>query len=830
MLRKIGIIFVLSTILLSSNPSFLYPIANGQSEISTRNRVVIIAPPDSKDAAEYSNVFSIIGLPTSVEDYQDLNLIDWSTIKLLVIPGASARFIGDNTSKILSELANGMMLYSEQESALTKRIGLVFRNEFISVSRMVDINHEDIEIRWPNWQSVSPITNSNLKIYAKDFDSGLPLVAGGTYKTGKYIYSAVELGKAGQRGYESVPFLHEYIKDWLSLESSSNRPRLSVFLDWGYYYNQNPFTLADRLKSYGVTAVHLSAWYEPDQISTFSANFIDACHSLGISVYAWFQLPMITKSFWDDNPQWREKTGENLDAYVNWRYLMALQDPDCMESAQMELRKVISNYNWDGVNFSGLYFESPMGFSTPGDFTPMSLSFRNQFKVVYGYDPLLLFNKESPYYYKNDKEHLDQLIEFRTQTLEKITSRLLSFVKSLENNSLLDIQITQLDSFYGDNIKQNTGVASDSYLRLQSEYNFTYRIEDSFLKWGNGIERFGKVSTHFREGYSKPYSTGFSFNLFERDFITGTTKQQTGLPLLAVLYEANKHADSISIKNLSSTYDHDLKRISGVLSGTTSLIPLSDNSWRTRNDRTVMYPIQTDKKNFLLDHKPWPFVGVNNVWVPAGGHQVDYLESFNQSYSNLRITDVNFELIDGSLTSEGAFFSYRTDKSTYITVNELPYIINVDDQQFIPEQIFYTKGNFTFKLPQGEHTIELITTGRTSKDIQQTVNRKLISLSTPVTVINEEFYIPVNELLEKIGAKFEWDVENESVSAEYEGHVLWLQNNNPIGRANGSSIELVSNPSMKEGKLIGSLTFIAEAFNMEIQWDKDNRIVEISWR
>ena len=57
-------------------------------------------------------------------------------------------------------------------------------------------------------------------------------------------------------------------------------------------------------------------------------SLIDACHRNGILVYAWLELPHVSEKFWDQHPEWREKTALLQDAQLDWRKLMNLTNRD----------------------------------------------------------------------------------------------------------------------------------------------------------------------------------------------------------------------------------------------------------------------------------------------------------------------------------------------------------------------------------------------------------------------------------------------------------------------------------------------------------------------
>jgi len=70
---------------------------------------------------------------------------------------------------------------------------------------------------------------------------------------------------------------------------------------------------------------------------------------------------MVSLKFWNNHPEWREKTGFLQDAKVDWRSLMNLADPRCRRAVFSEVGELLRNYDWDGVDVSELYFESTDG-------------------------------------------------------------------------------------------------------------------------------------------------------------------------------------------------------------------------------------------------------------------------------------------------------------------------------------------------------------------------------------------------------------------------------------------------------------------------------------
>src|SRR4029077_12012006 len=133
----------------------------------------------------------------------------------------------------------------------------------------------------------------------------------------------------------------------------------------------------------GITALHVGAWhfYEPSaEGDAYLARLIEACHREGILVYAWLGLPHVSEVFWDEHPEWREKTAVLQDAQLDWRKLMNLTNRDCSQAVSQGVKTLVERFDWDGVNLAELYFESLEGAANPARFTPMNDDVRKLFR------------------------------------------------------------------------------------------------------------------------------------------------------------------------------------------------------------------------------------------------------------------------------------------------------------------------------------------------------------------------------------------------------------------------------------------------------------------
>src|SRR5258708_19884126 len=105
-----------------------------------------------------------------------------------------------------------------------------------------------------------------------------------------------------------------------------------------------------------------------------------ACDRKGILVYAWLELPNVSEMFWNQHPEWREKTAVLQDAQLDWRKLMNLTNRDCFQAVSQGVKTLVERFDWDGVNLAELYFESLERAPNPPPFTPLNAASPNHFR------------------------------------------------------------------------------------------------------------------------------------------------------------------------------------------------------------------------------------------------------------------------------------------------------------------------------------------------------------------------------------------------------------------------------------------------------------------
>jgi tetratricopeptide (TPR) repeat protein len=217
----------------------------------------------------------------------------------------------------------------------------------------------------------------------------------------------------------------------LGLSPRVQSSSLSAFFDASYRSRADIDYLAKRWRAAGISSLYVAAWHnmEPDRAADgYLLKLIEACHRNAILVYAWLDLPYVSEKFWNDYPDWREKTASGRDAQIGWRKLMNLQNPECSRAAAEHVKRLLDRFDWDGVNFADAFFEPSQGISDPAQFTPMNGNVRAEFKEIADFDPKSLFDPASAHSNERDRQ---AFLQFRTVLAARVRS---DWSKNLENS------------------------------------------------------------------------------------------------------------------------------------------------------------------------------------------------------------------------------------------------------------------------------------------------------------------------------------------------------------------------------------------------------------
>lgn len=493
----------------------------------------------------------------------------------------------------------GAVLILEGESPLAFSLGFRPTKQTVTVTSLRDVHEPGMRIvlekpiELSRWDVPAGAT-----VFTAERWTGAPMVAG--YRSGKgaVLWSALSPGRIG---YERFPYLIHALSD-LGVEPPFRGSRLWAFFDYSYRTRVDVDYFARRWREAGISALHIAAWhfYDPDEErDAYLRRLITACHREGVMVYAWLELPHVSDKFWNDHPKWREKTAVLQDAQLDWRKLMNLNNRECFQAVSKGVSDLIFRFEWDGVNFAELYYESLEGAAVPARFTPMNDDVRAQFRSTPGgFDPIELWSKHK------DPESLGKFLKFRAGLAQKMQEEwLYEGEKYRESNSDLDIVLTHVDDRFDTRMRDALGADAGRVLPLMNRQDFTFLVEDPATIWNLGPERYPEIARRYQALTPRSDRLAVDINVVDRYQDVYPTKQQTGVELFELVHMASSAFSRVAVYFEDSISAADMRLLPAA-----SVAPLSEeraaNGWKV--DCPPGLGLRWDGP-VLVDGEPWPF-------------------------------------------------------------------------------------------------------------------------------------------------------------------------------------------------------------------------------
>jgi hypothetical protein len=498
----------------------------------------------------------------------------------------------------------------------------------------------------------------------------------------------------GARGYERFPYLLHALVD-LGLDPPFSSDRLWAFFDSSYRLRVDLDYFAARWRNAGISALHVAAWhfYDADpERDAYLQRLIAACHANGILVYAWLELPHVSEKFWDDHPQWREKTAVLQDAQLDWRKLMNLSDPDCFRAAAAGVKDLIGRFDWDGVNLAELYFESLEGLSNPSRFTPMNDTVRAQFRATPGgFDPIELFQA------RKDVPSQRAFLDFRAALARDMQRQWLAEIESIRRaRNYLDIVLTHVDDRLDTTMRDAIGADSAQLLPLLDRHNFTFLIEDPATVWNEAPQRYAEIARRYLPLTPRQDRLAIDLNIVDRYQNVYPTKQQTGAELFEVVHSAAGAFAQVALYFENSILSPDL-----------SLLPAS--AAVVIRMETIGTKLMVDSPHgvalrwtgaAMVDSLPWPVRDGSLIFLPAGAHSVEA----GADSSALQVTRFNGGLTSAqSVNANTIELSYKSSARAIAILNHTPVTVEIDGAETQPDPA----GPNAIFLPRGQHLVTI---------------------------------------------------------------------------------------------------------------------------
>ncbi len=599
------------------------------------------------------------------------------------------------------KIERGAVLILEGESPLAVSLGFRPSRQTVTVTSLRDVHEPEMRIilekpiELSRWDVPAGAT-----VFTTERWTSAPMVAG--YRSGKgaVLWSALSPGRIG---YERFPYLIHALTD-LGVEPPFRGSRLWAFFDYSYRTRVDVDYFARRWRESGISALHVAAWhfYDTDpERDAYLRRLIAACHREGVMVYAWLELPHVSEKFWNDHPEWREKTAVLQDAQLDWRKLMNLTNRACFQAASKGISDMISRFAWDGVNFAELYFESLEGAAIPARFTPMNDDVRAKFRSTPGgFDPIELWRR------RKDPESLQQFLKFRAGLAQKMQEEwLYEGEKYRESNPDLDVVLTHVDDRFDTRMRDALGADAARVLPLMTRQDFTFLIEDPATIWNLGPQRYPEIARRYQTLTPRPDRLAVDINVVDRYQDVYPTKRQIGVELFELVHMASASFSRVAVYFENSISPSDMKLLPFA-----AVAPRSEE--RTSGGVTVDCPAGLGLRwdgPVTVDGAAWPFHSRDTVWLPVGKHLVQP----GVAEIPMRILGFNGTLLQARWTGSGVEFEYESDSRAAALLEEAPAGAWVDGK--VPV-ILAAGDHTTLLLPRGRHTVVIQAPARQGKE------------------------------------------------------------------------------------------------------------------
>jgi len=632
------------------------------------------------DAGPWPQIFSAIGLTRAVGGPASLFVVRQVT------PGSVPQWI--------QRVEQGGVVVLEGESDLAAALGVKPSGKRVVVRSIVDQRAPKFGIVWETSLDI-PVFDlpKDASVLAAERWDHAPVMVALHRGSGAVLWIAASPGK---EGYERFPYLLQALND-LGVKLPFHSQRLWAFFDGSYRSRVDLDYFAERWRKAGISALHVAGWHYYEQTPESDAYLralIEACHRKAILVYVWLELPHVSEKFWNDHPEWREKTGILQDAQLDWRKLMNLSNPDCAAAVSTGVKQLISRFDWDGVNLAELYFESLEGAANPARFTPMNQNVRDEFRGLNGFDPIELFQSPTP-----DPSRLRKFLDYRADLTRRQQEKWIGQIEAIRATKPdLDFVLTHVDDRFDTRMRDLIGADAARVLPLLDQHDFTFLIEDPATIWNLGPQRYPQIATRYQPLTQHTDHLAIDINIVERYQDVYPTKQQTGTELFQLVHLAAQAFAQVALYFENSIMTADLPLLG---SAAADVDKVEQEGLRLIVDSRHGVGVPWQGPAIVNGHV-WPVRNDTTLWLPAGTSVIEPAPKD----SSLRVVDFNGELHSANVSTQGLKFSYKSHARALALLNARPRGIEIDGA-VVAEKLSESGASFVLSLPRGQHVVQL---------------------------------------------------------------------------------------------------------------------------
>jgi hypothetical protein len=392
-----------------------------------------------------------------------------------------------------------------------------------------------------------------------------------------------------------------------------------------------------------------------------------------------------------------------------------MQNPDCYRAAMDWMKRVLAASDWDGVNLTELNFDADFkDYLRPDQFIPMNNEVRADFRKKHGFDPIQLFQADSPNYHRTNPGALQKFLRYRENLVTELHRRVLTELEPLRKERGWEIIVTAMDSLHSRYVRPALGVDTRRIVALMNDFNFTLQVEDPAEFWMRSPDRYRRFGQTYLKLVKDPRRLMFDINVMPRDIsstsLPSATATGTELARTVVMAASASPTGRVAIYSENTVPAQDWSFLRIALTQKTEM-DTGRRSWKVDSPVPVMLTPAEDR-DYYLDGKLWPAVSNDGVLAPTGRHWL----SIDRPWHHFldpgtmpgRLLSISGDLLDARVMPTGLVFRYSSPGRAVVVLNQRPREILVDGRRtMVPAA--GAGANWSLTFPGGEHWVAVVT-------------------------------------------------------------------------------------------------------------------------
>lgn len=668
------------------------------------------------DQESFLSVLRVFGFSPRICDIDQATGFSFDAFDLVIVPYASAQRLGEEEMiLLLGFVEKGGSLVMDGRTGLAERLGLRFQEGGLRVSEVRELSLPAPLMRWNPAETVFSCSIQEAIFLAKDAHSETPLALSFHLGRGQVLFLGALFDPFTPHGISRFPYFAFYLKNALGLPFNVRRNNLEFYFDPGFHQATNWEKLARRWRASGVRIIYLAAWHFYGNYEFDYRYFIDLCHRNGIAVYAWFELPQVSPLFWQDHANWREKTATGKDALCHWRYQMNLVNAEARTAVAAFFRKILTSYDWDGLNLAELNYDTNKGASDPDKFTPMNADVRQEFKEKEGFDPAELFRPGSSYFWRTNEDAFGRFLKYRTDLTRDLHVFFLKEVESLKQTTgrELEVIVTAMDSLLHPEVVEECGVDTRDILSLMKNFRFTLQVEDPARSWVEPPSRYLAYFNAYRPYIPDPQRLMFDINGIAQRDVSSThlpSTLLTGTELAATLYYATFPSGRAAIYSENTIHAFDLDILPFVMGSDVEILE-AGKGYEIRAKEPFFLIMREAGMVPIVNGREWPFYDEKTVSVPSGRSILSFRKTgfLDQEVLSFKMS-FDGDIRDLCQTGNNFTLNYHSPIPVSLSFSRPLAKITLDARLVTPP----AEGGGVV-LPRGSHRLEILTESSPSR-------------------------------------------------------------------------------------------------------------------